>query len=300
MAAHGDQGQNIDVGPAFLWAVGLNTAYVVVEAYFGFWVGSLALLADAAHNLADVGGLLLAWGAFVVAGRRPSKWHTYGLGRATILAALTNGIALLIGVGAIIHEAIVRIAAPEPVAATTILWVAAIGIVINFGTALLFVKERSRDINVGGAFLHMAADAAVSAGVVVSALVIILTGWTVVDPFVAILVSAVIGWSAFRLFKSAIHLSLDGVPEGIDLNAIEAWLRALPGVADLHDLHIWALSTTSNALTVHLVMPDGSPSDAFFEKTAHDLEAQFGIGHTTLQVERGIETECRLADPARP
>ena len=300
MAAHADREQNIDVGPAFLWAVGLNTAYVVIEAYFGFWVGSLALLADAAHNLTDVGGLLLAWGAFVVARRRPSKWHTYGLGRATILAALTNGIVLLIGIGAIIREAIVRIAAPEPVAATTILWVAAIGIVINFGTALLFVKERSRDINVGGAFLHMAADAAVSAGVVVSALVIILTGWTVVDPLVAILVSAVIGWSAFRLFKSAIHLSLDGVPEGIDLNSVEAWLRALPGVADLHDLHVWALSTTSNALTVHLVMPDGPRSDAFFEKTARNLEAQFGIAHATLQVERGIEAECRLADPTQP
>ncbi|MGA8751368.1 MAG: cation diffusion facilitator family transporter [Pseudolabrys sp.] len=300
MAVHHDQGENIDVGPAFLWATGLNTAYVVVEALFGFWVGSLALLADAAHNLTDVGGLLLAWGAFVVARRQPSKWHTYGLGRATILAALTNGIALLIGVGAIIREAIARIAAPEPVAAPTLLWVAAMGIVINFGTALLFVRERSRDINVGGAFLHMAADAAVSAGVVVSALVIILTGWTVVDPLASILVSAVISWSAFRLFKSAIHLSLDGVPEGIDLNAVEAWLRALPGVADLHDLHIWALSTTSNALTVHLVMPDGLSSDAFLDKTAHDLETRFGVAHATLQVERGMETECRLANPGRP
>lgn len=298
MAVHNDQ--DIGVGPAFLWATGLNTAYVAVEALFGFWVGSLALLADAAHNLTDVGGLLLAWGAFVVARRRPSKWHTYGLGRATILAALANAIALLIGVGAIVREAIARIAAPEPVAAKTILLVAAIGIVINFGTALLFVKERSRDINVGGAFLHMAADAAVSAGVAVSALIIILTGFTVIDPLVAILVSTVIGWSAFRLFKSAIHLSLDGVPKGVDLNAVEIWLRALPGVADLHDLHIWALSTTSNALTVHLVMPGGPPGDAFFEKTAHDLETRFGIAHATLQVERGMETECRLADPARP
>ena len=300
MAAHHDHEQNPDVGPAFLWAAGLNTTYVVVEALFGFWVGSLALLADAAHNLTDVFGLLIAWSAFVVARRRPSQRHTYGLGRATILAALANGVALLIGVGAIVREAIARIAAPEPVAATTILWVAAIGIAINSGTALLFVKERSRDINVGGAFLHMAADAAVSAGVVVSALIIILTGWTVVDPVVGILVSAVIGWSAFRLFKSAIHLSLDGVPEGIDPNSVEAWLRALPGVVDLHDLHIWALSTTSNALTVHLVMPNGPPSDAFLEQTAHDLETRFGIAHATLQVERGTETECRLADPARP
>lgn len=300
MASNHDDKQSLDVGPAFLWAVVLNTAYVVVEALFGFWVGSLALLADAAHNLTDVFGLLVAWGAVVVGRRRPTEQHTYGLGRATILAALANGIALLIGVGAIVREAIERISAPEPVAATTVLWVAAIGIAINSGTALLFLKGRSHDINVGGAFLHMAADAAVSAGVVISAVIIILTGWTVVDPAVAILVSAVIGWSAFGLFKSAVHLSLDGVPEGVDRTAVDTWLRALPGVVDLHDLHIWALSTTSNALTVHLVMPGGCPSDAFLEQTAHDLEARFGIAHATFQVEQGVEAECRLADPARP
>jgi cobalt-zinc-cadmium efflux system protein len=295
-----DDKQSPDVGPAFLWAVVLNTAYVIVEATFGFWVGSLALLADAAHNLTDVFGLLMAWGAFVVGRRRPTERHTYGLGRATILAALLNGIALLIGVGAMVHEAIGRILAPEPVAAATILWVAALGIAINFGTALLFARERARDINVGGAFLHMAADAAVSAGVVLSAVAIILTGWTVVDPVVAILVSALIAWSAFGLFKSAIHLSLDGVPEGLDRAAVETWLRALPGVVDLHDLHIWALSTTSNALTVHLVMPDGCPNDAFLDRTAHGLEARFGIAHATFQVEQGMDAECRLADPARP
>lgn len=300
MASLYDDKQSLDVGRIFLWAVVLNTAYVVVEVLFGFWVGSLALLADAAHKLTDVFGLLVAWGAVLVGRRRPTERHTYGLGRATILAALANGIALLIGVGAIVREAIERISAPEAVAATTVFWVAAIGIVINSGTALLFLKEHSHDINVRGAFLHMAADAAVSAGVVVSALIIILTGWTTIDPVVAILVSAVIGWSAFGLFKSAIHLSLDGVPEGVDLTAIEAWIRALPGVNDLHDLHIWALSTTSNALTVHLLMPDGCPNDAFLEQTARDLETRFGIAHATLQVERGMETECRLADPARP
>ncbi len=300
MTSHHDDKQSLDIGPIFLWAVVLNTAYVVVEASFGFWVGSLALLADAAHNLTDVFGLLVAWGAVVVGRRRPTERHTYGLGRATILAALANGVALLIGVGAIVNEAIGRISAPEPVAATTVMWVATIGIAINFGTALLFLKGRSRDINVGGAFLHMAADAAVSAGVVVSAFVIFLTGWTAIDPAVALLVSAVIGWSAFGLFKSAIHLSLDGVPEGVDLTAVETWLRALPGVADLHDLHIWALSTTSNALTVHLVMPGGCPNDAFLEQTARDLETRFVIGHATLQIERGMAGECRLADPTRP
>lgn len=295
-----DHAQGLDAGSAFLWAVILNTAYVVVEALFGFWSGSLALLADAAHNLTDVFGLLIAWGAFAVGRRRPTTQHTYGFGRASILAALFNGIALLIAVGALVREAIGRISAPEPVAASTILWVAAIGIAINSGTALLFAKDHARDINVGGAFLHMAADAAVSAGVVLSAIVIILTGWTVVDPVVAIAVSAVIAWSAFGLFKSALHLSLDGVPAGVDLPAVEAWLRTLPGVTDLHDLHIWALSTTSNALTVHLVMPNGSPSDAFLEQAARELEMRFGIGHATLQVERGIETECRLADAMRP
>jgi cobalt-zinc-cadmium efflux system protein len=300
MVSHRDGNQSLDVGPALLWAAVLNTAYVFIEALFGFWVGSLALLADAAHNLTDVFGLLIAWGAFVVGRRRPTERHTYGLGRATVLAALANGIALLIGVGALVREAIWRIAAPEPVAATTVLWVAAIGIAVKSGTALLFVKERSRDINIGGAFLHMAADAAVSAGVVVSALVIISTGWTVVDPIVAILVSAVIAWSAFRLFKTALHLSLDGIPEGVDLSAIRVWLCALPGVVDLHDLHIWALSTTSNALTVHLVMLDGCPGDAFLEQTARNLEARFNIAHATLQIERGTETECNLADPARP
>lgn len=300
MAIHHDVEQGPGVGPAFLWAALLNTSYVVFEAIFGLRIGSLALLADAAHNLTDVFGLLIAWGAFAVGRRRPSERHTYGLGRATILAALLNSVALLIGVGALVREAIGRIFTPEPVAATTILWVAAIGIGINFGTALLFAKERARDINVGGAFLHMAADAAVSGGVVLSAVLIILTGWTVIDPIVAVVMSAVIAWSGFGLFKSALHLSLDGTPESVDLSAVERWLRALPGVVDLHDLHIWALSTTSNALTVHLVMPGGCPNDAFLDQTAHGLEERFGIAHATFQVERGMEAECRLADPARP
>ena len=300
MASHHGVERNLDVGTAFLWAVILNAAYVLVEALFGLWVGSLALLADAAHNLTDVFGLLIAWGAVVVARRRPTERHTYGLGRATILAALANGITLLIAVGAIVREAIARIAVPEPVAATTVLWVAATGIAINSGTALLFWKGRLQDINIRGAFLHMAADAAISTGVVISALVIILTGWPITDPVVALLVSAIVAWSAFALIKSAIHLSLDGVPEGVNRGTIEMWLRALPGGVDLHDLHIWALSTTLYALTVHLVMPDGRADDAFLENTAHELESRFGIEHTTLQIERGGEAECRLVDAAKP
>lgn len=284
----------------FRWAAMLNVGYVLIEVLFGFWVGSLALLADAAHNLTDVAGLLLAWGAAIVGARRPTWLHTYGFGRATILAALANAVALLIGVGALAREAVLRIETPEPVTAETVLWIAAIGIAVKGAAALFFVKGRSHDINIGGAFLHMASDAAVSAGVVASALVIVCTGWTVADPIAALLVSLVIAWSSFRLFRSAIRLSLDGVPEDIDRSAVETWLRALPGVADLHDLHIWALSTTFTALTVHLVMPDGNPNDAFLDQTARELEKRFGIEHTTLQVERGRETECGLADPERP
>lgn len=297
---HDENEHSLDVGPAFFWAVILNTSYVVFEALFGFWIGSLALLSDAAHNLTDVFGLLIAWGAIVVGRLRPTRKHTYGVGRATILAALANGIALLIGVVAIVNEAVQRIAAPEPVAATTVLWVAAIGIAVNSGTALLFLKRRSHDINVGGAFLHMAADAAVSGGVVLSALIIIMTGWIVVDPIVAILVGGVIAWSAFGLFKSAVHLSLDGVPDGVDRPAVEAWLRAVPGVVDLHDLHIWALSTTSIALTVHLVVPGWHPDDALLSQIARELEQRFGITHATIQVEQGSGPECALAGGDRP
>ena len=245
-------------------------------------------------------GLLIAWGAVVAGRRRPTERHTYGLGRATILAALANGIVLLIAVGAIAHEAITRIAVPEPVAARTVLWVAMAGIAINSATALLFLKGRLQDINIKGAFLHMAADAAVSTGVVLSLLLSSFwTGWLIMDPIVGLVVSAVVAWSAFGLLKSAIHLSLDGVPQGVNREAIETWLCALPGVVDLHDLHIWALSTTLYALTVHLVMPDGCPNDAFLENTARELDSRFGIEHTTLQIERGGEAECRLVNAAK-
>jgi cobalt-zinc-cadmium efflux system protein len=300
MEQHQHDALALQAGRAFRWAAALNVVFVVVEALFGFLTGSLALLADAAHNLTDVLGLVVAWGALSLSRLRPNEYHTYGFGRATVLAALANGIALLIGVGFIVREAIERIGDPQDVPASTVLLVAGLGIAVNTGSALLFLKGRAQDINVRGAFLHMVADAAVSAGVVISALVIMLTGLAIVDPIVAILVSAVIAVSAFGLFKSAIHLSLDGVPQGVDLKAVAAWLRAQPGVADLHDLHVWALSTTSTALTVHLVMPEGCPNDAFLDQTAHDLEARFGIAHATLQVELGTETECRLADPSRP
>jgi cobalt-zinc-cadmium efflux system protein len=283
-----------DLAPAFKWAVILNAGFVIVEAGFGFATGSLALLADAAHNLTDVAGLLIAWGAATLARRPPTLRHTYGLGRTTILAALANAISILVGVGAIIWEAIQRFAEPTPVVAGTVLWVAAIGIAVNAGTAMLFLKDRHSDLNARGAFLHMATDAAVSVGVVVSALIILTTGWLVIDPATAIAVSLLVGWSAFDLFRSALHLSLDGVPGEMDADAIERWLRSLPGVADVHDLHVWSLSTTSTALTAHLVMPERPSEGGFLDRVAEGLEGEFRIGHSTIQIESGADPACRL------
>jgi cobalt-zinc-cadmium efflux system protein len=295
-----DAGHGRDPGRAFPWVIALNAGYVLIEALFGFWIGSLALLADAAHNLTDVLGLLLAWGAIALARLRPNERHTYGFGRATILAALVNGVLLLIGVGVIAREAIERIGAPQDVSAATVLGVAGVGVVVNTASALLLMKGQAGDLNVRGAFLHMAADAAVSVGVVLSAVLILVFGWTAVDPIAALLVSAVVGWSAFGLIRSALHLAMEGVPETVDRPQVEAWLRGLPGVADLHDLHIWAISTTSVALTVHLVVPDGRHGDAFLVQAARELESRFGIGHATIQIERGTEGECRLDDDGRP
>jgi cobalt-zinc-cadmium efflux system protein len=284
-----------DFAPAFAWAAGLNVSYVVVEAAFGVLTGSLALLADAAHNLTDVAGLLLAWGAAALSRRLPTVRHTYGLGRASILTALVNSVVLMIAVGALAWEAIGRFWSPAEVPGETVLWVALLGIAINTGTALLFLRGRESDLNVEGAFLHMAADAAVSAGVVLSALVIIATGWLWVDPLAGLAVSAVIAWSAFGLLKAALHLSLDGVPHSIERRAVEEWLTNLPGVASVHDLHVWAMSTTATALTAHVVMPGGCPGDWFLGSVAGELEHRFGIGHATLQIERGDGGECRLA-----
>jgi len=289
-----------DLTPAFRWAVVLNSGFVLIEAGFGFSTGSLALLADAAHELTDVAGLLMAWGAATLLRRRPTPRHTYGLGRATILAALGNAIAILVGVGAIVWEAIQRFGEPTPVVAGTVLWVAAVGIAVNAATAVLFLRDRHTDLNARGVFQHMAADAAVSVGVVVSAVIILATGWFVVDPLTAIVVSILIGWSTFDLLRSAIHLSLDGVPLELDKAAVERWLRALPGVSDAHDLHIWSLSTTSIALTVHLVMPDGSTGNDFLDQVADELEHGFNIRHSTIQIENGSGSACRLASPEVP
>ncbi len=285
----------VDIGPAFKWAIGLNVGYIVVEVAAGLAIGSLALLADAAHNVTDVAGLLIAWGATMAAKLPPRGRFTYGFGRSTILAALANAVALLVGVGAVLWESIQRLGEPVAVAGLPILLVAGLGILVNGGTALLFTHARKSDLNAEGAFLHMAADAAVSLGVVLAAAGMLLTGWYWLDPLAAILVSVVIALSTWRLLKSALALSLDAVPAAIDRAAVQARLAALPGVQSVHDLHIWSLSTTRTALTGHLVMPDGCPGDSFLETTAELLEDDFAIDHVTLQVECGDGEACRLA-----
>ena len=273
-----------DLGPAFRWAVGLNSAYVLVEATFGFLTGSLALLADAAHNLTDVAGLLIAWGAAALAKRVGNGTYTFGYGRATILAAMLNATAILIGVVVVIWEAAHRFSDPIEVPGLTVLLVALVGIGVNTGSALLFMKSQKDDLNAKGAFLHMAADAAVSGAVVLAAAGIMYTGWQWLDPAVAIAVSVLIAWTAWGLLRDSLRLQLDGVPEQIDRQAVADWIGGQTGVSDVHDLHIWALSTTRTALAAHVVW-QGADADAFIDHVTDELEHDFGIGHVTLQLE---------------
>lgn len=284
MSHNHDHTPPADLGPAFRWAVGLNVAYVIVEATAGFLTGSLALLADAAHNLTDVAGLLIAWGASVLAKRAGSARYTFGYGRATILAAMFNAIAILIGVVAVVWEAAHRFKMIVEVPGQTILIVALVGIAVNTGSALLFRKSRKGDLNANGAYLHMAADAAVSGAVVLAALGIMLTGWHWLDPAVAIAVSVLIAWTAWGLLRGSLRLGLDGVPEGIDKQVIATWIGNQTGVSNVHDLHIWALSTTRIALAAHVVW-QGANADAFIDHVTDELEHDFGIGHVTLQLE---------------
>lgn len=274
-----------NLGPGFRWAVGLNTAYVLVEATAGFLTGSLALLADAAHNLTDVAGLLVAWGAAVLAQRVGSATYTFGYGRATILAAMLNAVAILVGVVVVIWEAAHRFQNLVEVPGLTILLVALVGIGINTGAALLFKSLQKNDLNAKGAYLHMAADAAVSGAVVLAAAGIMVTGWQWLDPAVAIAVSLLIAFTAWGLLRESLRLELDGVPEAIDRQVVADWLGAQTGVSNVHDLHIWALSTTRTALAVHLVWA-GEDGDAFLDRVTDGLEEEFGIAHATVQLER--------------
>lgn len=281
-------------GKAFATGITLNTALVVAEAVYGYLGNSTALLADAGHNLSDVLGLVVAWGASIAARRAPSGRFTYGFRASTILAALANAVFLLVATGAIGWEAILRLREPEPVAGITVMVVAGIGILINGFTAMLFASGRKDDINIEGAYLHMAADAAVSLGVVVSAGLIIWTGWLWLDPVTSLVICASILWGTTSLLRGSIDMSMAAAPKGTDLAAIKAFLLARPGVSGIHDLHVWPISTTEIALTCHLVMPAGTV-DAFLMETAQLLKISFRIGHTTLQVETHPDNGCALA-----
>lgn len=283
-----------DFGRAFAIGIGLNFAFVVAEVVAGLVSGSLALLADAGHNLSDVLGLLVAWGATILAKSAPTSRRTYGLSKATILASLANAVLLLVAVGVIVSEAAHRFMEPAPVATVPVMIVAAIGVAINTATALLFMKGHD-DLNIRGAFLHMAADAAVSLAVVVGAGAILLTGLTWIDPALSLVIAAVIVAGTWGLLRDSVDLALDAAPKGVDVEAVRAWLAGRPGVTEVHDLHVWAMSTTETALTVHLVRPDADDGDAFLHATCEGLATRFRIGHATLQVERGEVGECRLA-----
>lgn len=280
-------------GRAFAIGITLNVAIVVLQGVFGWLSNSVALIADAGHNLSDVLGLVIAWVATLLARRPPNARYTYGLGSSSILAALFNGVFLLVAIGALSWEAIRRLAHPEPVAEVTVMVVASIGMVLNGFTAWLFAGG-SRDVNIRGAYLHMLADAAVSAGVVAAGFAILVTGWTWLDPLVSLAINAVIVYGTWGLLRDSAALSLDAVPEGIDPAQVRARLLASPGIVRLHDLHIWPISTTETALTAHLVMPGGHPGDAFLMNTAEALKRDFAIGHVTLQVETSETTACAL------
>lgn len=283
---------------AFALGVGLNLAFVAAEVVFGLRAHSLALTADAGHNLGDVLGLVLAWAGAVLARRGPTPRRTYGLRRFSILAAIANAGFLLIAVGAITVEAVDRLRHPAPVASGTVMLVATIGIVINLGTALGFMRGRHHDINLRGAFLHMLGDAVASAGVVVAGLLIGVTGWLWLDPAVSLVLVALITWASWGLAKDSLNLALDAVPRGVDPEAVEALLEGLDGVVEVHDLHIWAMSTTEVALTAHLVRPCVGGEDALIATACRELRAHHGIAHATLQLERGLATHpCQLALP---
>lgn len=292
-------------GTAFAIGIALNAAYVAAQLFYGVAAHSVALLADAVHNIGDVLGLIMAWGAIRLATRQPTQTRTYGWGRGTILASLGNAVVLLLGCGAIAIEAVQRFAHPQPVAAGVVVWVAAAGIAINGATALMFMRGRKHDLNIKGAFLHMAADAAVSAGVVIAALAIQFSGWLWLDPITSLLIVAVIILGTWSLLRDSVNLALDAVPGGIELPEVEQALLALPGVVEVHDLHVWALSTTETALTAHLIQSqtiqsqalvsaranpgaiggDAGDRDRLIQQACAVVRERFNIGHSTFQVE---------------
>jgi cobalt-zinc-cadmium efflux system protein len=293
---HGGHGAPTDFGRAFAIAAALNIALVVAQVVFGVLANSVALIADAGHNLGDVLGLLMAWGAHGMARWEPTHRYTYGFRSASILAALFNGIVLMVATGAIAWEALRRLADTTDVGGVTVMIVAAVGIVVNGISAWLLMAGRRGDLNVRGAFLHLIADAAISLGVVVAGAVIYATGWNRLDPLASLVISVLIVWGTWGLLRESVMMSLAAVPEGIDRSRVEDYLRSLPGVTEVHDLHIWAMSTTETAMTAHLVRPGAGLDDHLLHDISHELDRRFRISHATLQVEAGdTEHACRLA-----
>jgi cobalt-zinc-cadmium efflux system protein len=293
---HGGHGAPTDFGRAFAIAAALNIALVVTQVVFGVLANSVALIADAGHNLGDVLGLLLAWGAHGMARWEPTHRYTYGFRSASILAALFNGIVLMVATGAIAWEALRRLADTTDVGGVTVMIVAAVGIVVNGASAWLLMAGRRGDLNVRGAFLHLLGDAAISFGVVVAGAVIYATGWNRLDPLASLVISVLIVWGTWGLLRESVMMSLAAVPEGIDRSRVEDYLRSLPGVTEVHDLHIWAMSTTETAMTAHLVRPGAGLDDRLLHDICHELDRRFRISHATLQVEAGdTEHACRLA-----
>lgn len=282
-------------GKAFAIGTALNVGFIVIEVVYGLLSNSTALLADAGHNVSDVLGLLVAWGAATLAKRPPNERYTYGLRSSSILAALFNAMFLLVAIGAIGWEAIQRLSHPEPVASVTVMIVAGIGILVNGATAMLFMSGRKSDINIEGAFLHMAADAAVSLGVVIAGAGMLWTGWLWLDPVASLGICVVIFIGTWGLLSRSVKMSLAAVPESVDAAKVKDYLGTLPGVSQVHDLHIWPISTTMTALTCHLVIPDGHPGDSFLKDTTDELHHKFSIEHATIQIERSESADCRLA-----
>jgi len=297
---HHHHGNPNDHGKAFIIAIVLNSVFVVVEFAYGLIANATALMADAGHNLSDVLGLLLAWGAALLAKKVPSDRYTYGLRSSSILAALANAVFLLVACGGIAWEAIQRFSAPPAVAGLTVTLVATVGIVVNGLSAWLFVKGSKGDLSIRGAYLHMAADAAVSLGVVVAGIAMMFTGWYWLDPVISMVIVAVIVIGTWGLLRESVQLALSAVPPHIDVATVAGFLQQQHGVTGIHDLHIWGMSTTESALTAHLVMPQGYPGDIFMDNLAHALKERFSIAHSTLQVEQGTTHHACALHPTVP
>jgi cobalt-zinc-cadmium efflux system protein len=299
--AHGHAHAPENFDRAFAIGIALNLGFVAIEAFYGWKVDSLALLADAGHNLSDVAGLVLAWGGALAGRLRPNARHTYGWRRASIVAAFLNAVLLLVAMGSLGWEALTRLHSPAPTEGWTIIAVASVGIVVNTATALLFMRGRERDLNIRGAFMHMAADALVSLAVVIGGALYLWQGWGWIDPVLGLLIVAVIVWGTWSLFRQSLHLLFDGVPEGIELDRVRALLLGLPGVGGVHDLHVWAMGTSEVALTAHLIFEGAAHEQvallSMAEKTLHQ---RFEIRHVTIQCETAeYATSCMLRDGAR-